>query len=645
MKQRNGADGLRWAWILLLWLGIQVGLILFAGESLGGDAWAYAKSAEIFHETGRLVIPDRSPQSLIFLTLWSGVFTKLFGFSFLTLNFASLTLNAVGAVFFAVLLKEVRADSSIAIPLAVYLFNPLFFLLAGSYLTDAPFLSLIVIAVYFFTRAYRRESAVWAVVGSMVTACAFLVRQYALLLSVAAVVPLFLRSIGLSKSRKMAMIAGVVLPSATTAILFFLWLTYRHGIPSEFNVYKVEFLNLPRILWSALAIPFFAGMYLGVFLSPLLAGRTFRSLSAEKKLWGFYGLLLVGVTIILAVRGGPLPFGWNSVMPYLRNTFNPPAGSAFWIVITAWGIVGAAGLFAALTASAFSWFRSRVGSWNDARRSRRLVYVRAGAGVSLTALLLLASGLLRRPLIGVGEWAVTQIYHRFGGASGRHTFALSYWIEQVPTLYEQTVWALSLILVVISGGLLYGYLTVKRAPGEEKASQVASHTTGDRSLRIMLTSLLVISLAFLVLFYTDKDRYLLILLPPAILLLHTRPEDPRTRPLSLLLIVLLAAIAIGSAFVGVHVSRNIWVGGRYLLSRGIAPERIRADISFNAWTLYDRRGKRRADDPPEWWVIGDEYVVDTKLWPGYSIIKELPYWNCFKVARGSVYVMERGEPK
>lgn len=641
MKQRSRTDGWHFAWILLLWLGLQVGLILFAGESLSGDAWAYAKSAEIFHQTGRLVIPDRSPQSLIFLTLWSGLFTELFGFSFLTLNFASLTLNTVGVIFFALLLKETNATSPIALSLAVYLFNPLFFLLAGSYLTDAPFLSLIVIAIYFFTRAYCRGSAVWAVVGSIVTACAFLVRQYALLLPMAAVVPLFLRNMGLSKSRKLAMIAAAVLPTATTAILFFLWLAYRHGIPSEFNVYKLEFLNVPRILWSALAIPFFAGIYLGVFLSPLLPGRMFHSVNAEKKLWGLYGLLFVGVTIILGVKDGALPFGWNSVMPYLRNTFNPPAGSAFWILITAWGIVGAATLLAALTASALSWFRSRASGWNGAKRSRLLVYVGAGAGLSLMVLLLVASGFLRRPLIGLAEWAVTQIYHRFGGAAGQHTFALSYWIQQVPILYEQSVWALSLILVVISGGLLYGYLTIKKTPSEAKVSQVASPTTSDRSSRIMLASLLVISLAFLVLFYTDKDRYLLILLPPAILLLHARPEGPSRRWFASLLIVLLAIIALGTAFVGVQVSRNMWAGGRYLLSQGIAPERIRADISFNAWTLYDRRGKRRADDPPEWWVIGDEYVVDTKLWPGYAVITELPYWNCFKIARESVYVMKR----
>ncbi|HXF05690.1 MAG TPA: glycosyltransferase family 39 protein [Blastocatellia bacterium] len=645
MERGSRADGFVLGRIFLFWLGIQVGLILFAGESLGGDAWAYAKAAEIFHATGRLVIPDRSPQSLIFLTLWSGLFTNLFGFSFLVLNFASLALNAIGAVFFALLLKEVRGDSSIAIPLAVYLFNPLFFLLAGSYLTDVPFLSLIVIAIYFFTRAYRRGSVVWALVGSMVAASAFLIRQYAILLPVAAVVPLLWRDIGLPKSKTLAMIAAVVLPSTTTAILFFLWLTYRHGIPSDFNVYKLEFLNLPRILWSVLAIPFFASIYLGVFLSPLLPGRTFCILSTEKKLWSLYGLLLVGVTIILAVRSSPLPFGWNNVMPYLRNSFTPPAGSAFWIVITAWGVVGATTLLATLTASASSWVRACASSWDSAKRSHYLAILRAGAGLSLMALLLVASGLLRHPLIELGEWTVTQIYHRFGGASGRHTFTLSYWIEQVPILYEQTIWALSLILVIISSGLLYGYLTLKRVPGGAKSSQVSSHTTGDRSYQVMLASFLLISLAFLVLFYTDKDRYLLILLPPAILLLHTRPESQRAKLLSLLLVILLAAIAIGSAFVGVQVSRNIWAGGRYLLDRGIAPERIRADISFNAWTLYDRRGKRRPDDPPNWWVIGDDYVVDTRPWPGYIVIKELPYWNCFRFVRESVYVMTRSEPK
>lgn len=645
MRRNGPSDGWGWLLVVLLWLSLQIGFILLAGNTLGGDAWAYAKSAQVFHETGRLMVPDRSPQSLIFLTLWSGLFTKVFGFSFLTLNVASLTLSAIGVVFFALLLKEINADGSITLPLAVYLFNPLFFLVAGSYLTDAPFLSLIVVAIYFFVRASRRESVAWALVGSTVAACAFLVRQYALLLPLAAIVPLLLRNAGSSKSKKLAMIAATLVPTLITAVLFFLWLSYRHGTPSEFSVYTLELLNLPRILWSALAIPFFAGIYLGFFLLPVMLGRILRGSREERRLWFSYFLVFVGVATLLAVRGRPLPFGWHAAMPYLRNTFNPPAGSAFWIILTVWGIVGAATLFAALTASAFSWLRSRANGWDEARRSRYLGYVRVGAGLSLTALLLLASGLLRRPLVGLGEWAVTRIYHGFGGASGRHTFALPHWIDQVPKLYNQTILALSLILLCVSGGLLYGSLVIKRARGDAQSSEAVRPSVSPDSLRSLLIAFLTISLAFLIWFYTDKDRYLLVLLPTAILLVHARPENPRFRPVSLLLIILLSAITLGNAFVEAQLSRNLWTGGQYLLNRRISPERIRAGVAFNAWTLYDQRGKRRPDDPADWWVIGDDYVVDTKLWPGYTVIKELPYWNCFKVAQESVYVMERQEPR
>jgi hypothetical protein len=645
MERKLLNDDRGWVFVFLFWLGLQVSFILFAGHTISGDVWAYAKSAQVFHETGRLMVPDRSPQSLIFLTLWSGLFTKLFGFSFITLNFASLTLSVIGVVFFVLLLKEVEADGSITFPLTVYLFNPLFFLVAGGYLTDAPFLSLIVIATYFFVRAYRQESVAWALVGSLIAACAFLVRQYAVLLPAAAVVPLFLLNAGPTKSKKLTMTAATVIPTLITAILYFLWLTYRHGTPGEFTVYKLELLNLPRILWSALAIPFFAGIYLGFFLSPLIPGRVLRGSREEKRLWVFYFLVFVGIAILLAVRGRPLPFGWHAVMPYLRNTFNPPAGSGFWIIITAWGIVGAATLFASLTASAVSWLRSQADGWDGARRSRRLVYVRAGVGVSLTAFLLLASGLLRRPLVGLGEWAVTRIYHSFGGASGRHTFTLSHWIDQVPKLYDQTVLALSLILLVVSGTLVYGYLVIKKPRAEAPSPEAVRPSATTDSFRTLLIGFLTVSVAFLIWFYTDKDRYLLVLLPAAILLIHARPENPSVRPVSLLLVILLSAIAIGNALVGAQLSRNMWTGGHYLLNRGISPERIRAGVGFNAWHLYDQRGKRRPNDPADWWVIGDDYVVDTKLWSGYGVIKELPYWNCFKVTQESVYVMERMEPR
>jgi hypothetical protein len=119
-RVEGGGNGFPvWA-LLLCWLGLQISLIVIAGNSIGGDAWAYAKSAQVFHETGRLMIPDRSPQSLIFLTLWSALFTKPFGFSFLTLNVAALTLNTIGLVFFLLLLREIPVHRPLLLQLYFY---------------------------------------------------------------------------------------------------------------------------------------------------------------------------------------------------------------------------------------------------------------------------------------------------------------------------------------------------------------------------------------------------------------------------------------------------------------------------------------------------------------------------------------------
>jgi len=659
------ADGTWAVLVLVLWLGLQIGLILRAGESLSGDAWAYAKSAQIFHQTARLVIPDRSPQSLIFLTLWSGFFTKLFGFSFITLKGAVLTLNALGSIFFLLLLREMCADRSAVLPLAVYLFNPLFFPLAGGYLTDAPFLSLLVIGLYFFIRAHREWSERWACVGSAVSACAFLVRQYALLLPLAAAVPLLARRAAVSRPTRGVMLGATLLPAMTTAGFFFFWLNSRHGTPSEFHVYALELLNLPRIAWATLAIPFFASLYLGLFLSPLLGGKTFGR--EGRGLFVGFMLLVTGVVVILALRDHPLPFGWQNRMPYLSNTFNPPAGSGFWLIMTAWSIVGAAALWTVVMMTLIEMLRSRVRQWEELQRARFLGLLRrslCGLGV-LGGLLL--SGLFRRPLIEVGQWIVAQIYHRWGGASGRHTFPLSYWIERVPILYDQLRDALLLMLLMTSGGLLCAYRKITTARGEpttrheslprlrhttksndvspagrsrdERFSQGAFPSRSDPTWMTVIVFLLM-SLAFLIIFYTDKDRYLLVLIPPSIVVLQARKPGSSVAGAWLLTLVL-AVIAVGNTFVGVEVSRKMWEGGRYLLSQGISPARIRADISFNAWHLYDLRGTRKADDPLEWWVIGQDYVVDIKPWSGYEVLKTFPYGNCFTLSRETVYVMKR----
>lgn len=591
------------------------------------------------------MIPDRSPQSLIFLTIWSGLFTKVFGFSFLTLNFAVLTLSVIGVIFFVLLLQEVAPESSKLLPLAAYLFNPIFFAVAGVYLTDAPFVSLLLLAMYFFIRAYRRESVAWALAGSLVVGCAFLIRQYGVLLAVAAAVPFFMLKVPRQRPRRAALITATLAPTFVIVILFFLWLGFRHGVPSEFRVYQLEFLNVPRVLWSVLGVPFFGGLYMGLFLSPLLLTEIFQRSREEKWLWVFYSLLLASVAVILAVRGGPLPYMWNNVMPYWGSILLVPASRTFWNILTAWCVIGAGAGFARLTVWLMDLVRSGINAGDETRRSRYLSYLRAGLYSAVTLLLLLSSGLPRRPSIKAGEWIVTWIYHNFGGAGGRHTFPLTHWINQVPTLYASMAKASSLILLFAASNLLYAYLTVRRRTKEGGEPSVTPQPVWVSHSLVMLGAFVVICSVFLILFWTRFDRYLLILVPSTVLLLWSGKVRSGNGLLSAVVMILLAAIATGNAYMGITQSKNLWNGGQYLLAQGIPPERIRGSHGFNAWYLYDLRGQRKPDDPTEWWVIGEDYVVDVTRRPGYEVIKELPYWNCFRLTKEAIYVMKRVEPR
>src|SRR5439155_15287326 len=76
---------------------------------------------------------------------------------------------------------------------ALYLFNPLGYALAFTFMSDAAFTAVMVIAVYCYVRGLQGEGdARWIVAGSVAAAAAALVRQPGMLLPLAAATVLLL---------------------------------------------------------------------------------------------------------------------------------------------------------------------------------------------------------------------------------------------------------------------------------------------------------------------------------------------------------------------------------------------------------------------------------------------------------------------
>ena len=133
------------------------------------DDWVYAWAVEHLLQTGRLKILDWSVSQNVAHVLWGALFCVPFGFSFTALRFSTWVASLLGLLGLHALLREMgarRADALLGV--AVVAFYPVYFILSLSYMTDVPFVTLVIWFFAALARALRRGSS-----GALAAAAGF----------------------------------------------------------------------------------------------------------------------------------------------------------------------------------------------------------------------------------------------------------------------------------------------------------------------------------------------------------------------------------------------------------------------------------------------------------------------------------------
>ena len=159
-----------------------------------GDDWVYARSVEILLREGRLHILDLSVVTLVFQIAWGSLFATLFGLTFGVLRLSTFVMTMIGGLGLLRTLPRARdrAHGECARRPAAYLFNPLTFVLAYTFMSDPFFTALLVIAADGYVRGLRcdRSDRAALLFGTAAAACAFLVRQQGALIPAAVIIAL-----------------------------------------------------------------------------------------------------------------------------------------------------------------------------------------------------------------------------------------------------------------------------------------------------------------------------------------------------------------------------------------------------------------------------------------------------------------------
>jgi 4-amino-4-deoxy-L-arabinose transferase-like glycosyltransferase len=240
-----------------------------------GDDWVYARSVEILLREGRLHILDLSVVTLLFQVAWGSLFATLFGLSFGALRLSTFVMTMLGGVACYGLCRELQIERMpSALAAAAYVFNPLSFVLAYTFMSDPFFTALLVIATYGYVKGLRCDRPNRAVLlfGAAVAACAFLVRQQGALIPAAVIVALLAQRRLHRDRESLRLVLRIVALPAIAIVGYYLWLVFVHGVPHEQTsfTHSVVSAGWGQSLLLIGRMTFVEAMYIGLFTLPVV---------------------------------------------------------------------------------------------------------------------------------------------------------------------------------------------------------------------------------------------------------------------------------------------------------------------------------------------------------------------------------------
>jgi hypothetical protein len=392
-------------------LAAWAGAVLLVGPSGNfplSDDWAYAHVVRSLVEGRGFDFLPWTGASLVLQALYGAAISAVAGFSHDTLRATTLVVSALGIAAFHGLLREVGASAAAAAAGAALLaFSPLWFNLSFTFMTDVPFAAAAITAAAMYARALDRRSRRGLAVAGAMAAAAFLVRQHAVWIALAAALAALAPSVepgALSPSSRprreaLADAAAALAIPALVAVVYAWWATASGQAPLAVHNKLGEAATTP---WMAVAGAGFRALatlgFLGLpwALACGLEGRLVR------RTFAVAFALLAGAAALLYAREGATMFYLTNVLGdfslgavttrdvlFLDLPHGPSAGAAFRFLLTLASLASAAALVAHLV----------VGTLRGAGLSRASLFVLLAFALSAAGTLLQARYYFDRYLV------------------------------------------------------------------------------------------------------------------------------------------------------------------------------------------------------------------------------------------------------
>ncbi|HSB96380.1 MAG TPA: glycosyltransferase family 39 protein, partial [Spongiibacteraceae bacterium] len=251
--------------ILLGWCATLI-IVNPTGNFPLNDDWAFASTVKHLLEYGEYRPTGWASMPLISNVLWGSIFCLPAGFSFDVLRLSTIIASLAGLGGFYLLLRELRQPSWLAIIAVLTLgFNPIYYSLSNTFMTDVFYTAVQLFAAYFFVRNLRRDSYADLLVATLLALTATLSRQLAVAVPLAfAVAVIFRRGINI-RSVLSAIVPVALCVGALLGLQRWLAATGRlQPLYSSNDELLLQMLGAPKLLVTALlANSIVASIYLG----------------------------------------------------------------------------------------------------------------------------------------------------------------------------------------------------------------------------------------------------------------------------------------------------------------------------------------------------------------------------------------------
>lgn len=248
------------------------------------DDWSYKHSVIYLQETGKIDIGYWPAMSLVAHILWGNLFVSLFGDSHFVLRCSTLCLSAFTIVLLYSLSFRYYGSFRASLLTTLFLiFNPLWFLLSNSFMTDVPFLFWTMLGIYCAEKMIMGGRYLYVIGFSIACVQSILIRQFGMALPASFLI--FGLIAVLTKRINFRQAAMILLPVCLSVITYVAFENWIPGHLPEVSAYQSA-SNLTKDLSglfqraSETFVHRFSQtlFYLGLFIGPFCVSAAYLSL-------------------------------------------------------------------------------------------------------------------------------------------------------------------------------------------------------------------------------------------------------------------------------------------------------------------------------------------------------------------------------